>query len=76
MQHPLRVLTLDVVGKTKCWACVLNASGLGGCTGIQEVKVLLEYIPGFLVSGRLSSHVCYVKMWCFDLLPNNPNLWK
>ena len=35
----LGVLSLGVVGKIKCWACGLNASGLGGRTGFLKVEV-------------------------------------
>ena len=50
-----------IVWKTKCWACDLNAAGLGGVQASWRWKLVLECIPGFLVSGRHSSHVFLCK---------------
>ena len=41
------VFSLDLVGKTKCWACGLNAAGLGGVQASWRWKRVLECLPGF-----------------------------
>ena len=43
----LGVLSLGVVGKTKCLAGGLIVSGLGGCTGFLQVEANTGIFPRF-----------------------------